>query len=112
MMFINNQIASNPSTPFLDYLKKWLREMPVGVCREMVGVHELRITQMIARQSQDGGVPQEHIDGLKEIKKAMRNCLDAIDGVIMEHGEGVPLGDNPDYDDDVVAEMFLKAIGW
>jgi len=112
MMITSYQNTYSPSTPFLDYLKKWLREMPVGVCREMIGVHEIRVMHLIAQQTQARDVPQEYIDGLKEIKQTMRNCLDAIDTVIMEHGENVPLGDNPDYDDDVVAEMFLKAIGW
>jgi len=112
MMFINTPCAGEPTPSFLDYLKKWLREMPVGVCREMVSVHEYRLAKLIEQQSQTAGVPLEHINDLKELGRAMRNCLDVIDGVIKEYGENVPLGDNPDYDDSIAAGMFLKAIGW
>ena len=110
----NNQSATQTtaSVSFINYLKKWLREMPVGVCREMLGVHEIRLLRLIENEEKRDDVPQEHIDDLKNIAKAMRECLVVTDRIINECGEDAPLGDNPDYDDDMAADMFLRSVGW
>ncbi len=107
----NTQPAHSGSV-FLPYLKKWLREMPLGVCREMIDVHVFRLQHRIAMMEQITDARQDELEGIKAVVAAMCDFQKIINDNITEYGEAAQVDANPEFDEDVAAEVFLRAIGW
>lgn len=97
---------------FINYLKKFLRGMPLGVCREIFGVHEVRFTRDLERGTKAGTLSEETQAEYRELLAAFCRAIDIVDTAIAEHGRETRIGDCGDYNEDEAAGLWLAATGW
>lgn len=109
---INTESGTNENTRsgggmLADYLKKAIRDMPLGACRELLEIQEERMASACCA----GGWEDCHAIG-----RAIRNCIDRIDVAISEEGTEMALGRMPDYPEADMVKVFmwmLKGVrGW
>lgn len=109
----NNQIRPDEKgSIFIPYLKKCLREMPLCVYHELIGVQRFRLQHRVAEIEQAADINHAELSAMKVVIDAMSDFLKIIDGNIKECGDATPMGATPDYNDDMAAEVFLRAVRW
>ncbi|MCD8139845.1 MAG: hypothetical protein LUE17_08725 [Planctomycetaceae bacterium] len=100
------------NTELIEYLKKFYREMPFGVCRELFAVHERNLSNKLDALEANGLVADVMIDDYRAVAQCFRNAIDALDVVIEENGPEMLLGDNPHFTEDQAVDLFQKLLGW
>lgn len=122
VMIPQHSSGNTESIGFIDYLKKFIREMPLGTCRELIGVLEVRLnrqiltaTEMTAITKTPVSIPTARLKDMEAYAQTLRNCLTVIDPLIDDVGAKTPIGTAPEWTSETeekAVELFLKTAGW